>query len=192
MKLYIRNMVCNRCVAVVKSELEKAKLHPLTVTMGQVELQEDLNLNELNALNKQLKVHGFELIDDKRNKILEQIKNIIIEQIHYTGEKRKVKYSELLAKQLGKDYSALSNLFSEMEGITIEQYIILQKTEKVKELLIYDELNLSQIADVLDYSSVAHLSAQFKKVTGLTPSQFKSLKENRRNPLDNVHSTKII
>lgn len=183
-------MVCNRCVSVVKSEMEKAGYKTATVTMGEAELEKDLSAEELAKINDILKVHGFELIDDKRSKIIEQIKNIIILQIHHSGERLKTKYSELLSGKLNKDYSSLSNLFSEMEGITIEQFIILQKIERVKELLVYDELSLSQIADELDYSSVAHLSAQFKKVTGLTPSHFKTIRENKRNSLDQVHRPK--
>jgi AraC-like DNA-binding protein len=179
-------MVCNRCIAVVKSELEQAGYHPVVVTMGEVELAEEPSADQLAQLNTRLVTHGFELIDDNRSKSIEQIKNIIIQQIHYTDKRTKTKYSDLLSKNLNKDYSALSHLFSEMEGMTIEQYIILQKIERVKELLVYDELSLSQIADDLEYSSVAHLSAQFKKVTGLTPSQFKALREKGRNALDQV------
>lgn len=183
-------MVCNRCIAVVKTEIEKAGYHPLKVSMGDVDLAEELSNSELENLNHNLKGHGFELIDDKRSKQVEQIKTIIIKQIHHSNERLKINYSDLLSQALHKDYSALSNLFSEMEGITIEHYIILQKIERVKELLVYDELSLSQIADDMNYSSVAHLSAQFKKVTGLTPSQFKAHKENRRNSLDNISPPK--
>lgn len=183
-------MVCNRCIAVVKTEIINAGYHPVKVAMGEVELGEILSNSDLEQLNQLLARHGFEIIDDKRSKIIEQIKTLIIQQIHHSKEKIKINYSDLISQSLHRDYSGLSNLFSEMEGITIEQFIILQKIEKVKELLIYDELSLSQIADELHYSSVAHLSAQFKKVTGLTPSQFKTLKENRRNSLDNISPPK--
>ena len=186
MKVYIRNMVCNRCIAVVKAEIEKSHWHPLHITMGEVEFRGELTKEELTRFNKQLKLHGFELIDDKKGRLIEQIKNSVIEQIHYTAERPKMNFSDLLAKKLNKDYSTLSNLFSEVEGVTIEQYIILQKIEKVKELLIYDELSLSEIADKLNYSSVSYLSSQFKKVTGFTPSHFKTIKVNKRNSLDKV------
>jgi AraC-like DNA-binding protein len=154
--------------------------------MGEVTLPKDLTKEEHDNIETALKAHGFELIDDKKSATIEKIKTVIIEQIHHANDRLKVNYSTLIAGKLGKDYSYLSNLFSEVEGITIEQYVILQKIEKVKELLVYDELSLSQIADELGYSSVAHLSNQFKKVTGLTPSHFKSVKENKRVSLDNV------
>jgi AraC-like DNA-binding protein len=190
MRLYIKNMVCNRCIAVVRNEMETAGYHPVDVAMGTVDLEEELSPEKLDDLHKKLRSHGFELIDDKRSKLVEQIKTIIIQQVHYSPGRPKINYSDLLSRELRKDYSALSNLFSEMEGMTIEQYIIMQKIEKVKELLIYDELTLSQIAGEMEYSSVAHLSAQFKKVTGLTPSHFKTLKENRRQSLDSVRPPK--
>jgi AraC-like DNA-binding protein len=179
-------MVCNRCVAVVKNEFARLGHEPASVTMGEVTLPKDLTKEEHDNVETALKAHGFELIDDKKSATIEKIKTVIIEQIHHANDRLKVNYSTLIAGKLGKDYSYLSNLFSEVEGITIEQYVILQKIEKVKELLVYDELSLSQIADELGYSSVAHLSNQFKKVTGLTPSHFKSVKENKRVSLDNV------
>ncbi len=186
MKIYIRNMVCNRCISVVKSEFEKAGFEPLYISLGEVELKQELDKKELEVINAKLIAHGFELIDDKKSRLIEKIKNVLINQIHYSGIKPKINYSHLITDELHKDYSYLSNLFSEIEGITIEQYIILQKIEKVKELLVYDELNLSQIADKLGYSSVSHLSRQFKKITGLTPSHFKIIKDQKRISLDNV------
>lgn len=179
-------MVCNRCISVVKSEFEKAGFEPLNIALGELELKKEINKIELEVINTKLIAHGFELIGDKKSKLIEKIKSVLISQIHYSGEKNKVNYSHLITDELHRDYSYLSNLFSEIEGITIEQYIILQKIEKVKELLVYDELNLSQIADELGYSSVSHLSRQFKKITGLTPSHFKVIKEQKRISLDNV------
>lgn len=179
-------MVCNRCISVVKSEFEKAGFEPLNISLGEVELKLELDKKKLEIINTKLIAHGFKLIDDKKSKLIEKIKNVLINQIHYSGVKPKINYSYLIADELHKDYSYLSNLFSEIEGITIEQYIILQKIEKVKELLVYDELNLSQIADELGYSSVSHLSRQFKKIIGLTPSHFKVIRDQKRTSLDNV------
>lgn len=186
MKLHVKNMVCNRCISVVKNEFTKLGLEPESIIMGEVTLPKDISSDQRLVIEEALRGHGFELIDDKKSTTIEKIKTVIIEQIHHVNDRMKVNYSTLIATSLGKDYSYLSNLFSEVEGITIEQYIILQKIEKVKELLVYDELSLSQIADELGYSSVAHLSNQFKKVTGLTPSHFKSVKENKRVSLDSV------
>jgi AraC family transcriptional regulator len=180
-------MVCHRCKMVVKTELEKLELHPVNIALGEVVIEEkQLSKEQSNHLEEALKAVGFELIDDKRSKLIEQIKNFIIDAVHYNNEQPKKNYSELLSKRLQHDYSYLSKLFSETEGITIEQFIINQKIEKVKEMLIYNEKSLSEIAYELDYSSVAHLSAQFKKVTGLTPSHFKKIGQNKRKPLDKV------
>jgi AraC-like DNA-binding protein len=186
MKLFIKNMVCNRCIAVVKNEFAQLGYAPASVAMGEVTLPKDITKEEHDTIDAALKAHGFELIDDKKSATIEKIKTVIIDQVHHVNDRLKVNYSTLISAKLGKDYSYLSNLFSEVEGITIEQYIILQKIEKVKELLVYDELSLSQIADEMGYSSVAHLSNQFKKVTGLTPSHFKSVRENKRISLDSV------
>ena len=179
-------MVCNRCIAVVKQEFENLGHSPVVVTMGEAHLSTELTKDKIQEVGDILSKHGFELIDDKKSAIVEKIKTLVIDQIHHVNDRLKVNYSTLIADKLGRDYSYLSNLFSEIEGITIEQYIILQKIEKVKELLVYDEMSLSQIADELGYSSVAHVSNQFKKVTGLTPSHFKTIKENRRLALDSV------
>jgi len=170
---------------VVESELNKLNLHPLTVSLGEVAIEEKaLTSEQRHQLNSALKAVGFELIDDKRSKLIEQIKNFIIETIHYKEEQPEKNFSELLSQHLHHDYSYLSKLFSEVEGITIEQYIINQKIEKVKELLLYNELSLSQIAFELGYSSTAHLSSQFKKLTGFTPSQFKQMGVQSRRALD--------
>lgn len=179
-------MVCDRCKMVVRAELEKAGLYPLTIDLGEVTLQDMPNAGMLESLNMALKHQGFELIDDKKSRIIEKIKTLIVDLIHHNKEELSSNLSTYLSAQLHHDYSYLSNLFSEVEGITIEKYYIAQKTEKVKELLMYDELSLSQIAFNLGYSSVAHLSAQFKKQTGLTPTFFKSLKEKKRKNIDEL------
>ena len=180
-------MVCHRCKIVVGTELEKLHLHPVNIALGEVLIEEkELKKDQQTQLSNALKAVGFELIDDKRSKLIEQVKTFIIDTIHYKDEQPNKNYSELLSQHLHHDYSYVSNLFSEVEGITIEQYIINQKIEKVKELLMYDELSLSQIALQMAYSSTAHLSAQFKKLTGLTPSQFKQIGRQSRKSLDDV------
>lgn len=187
MNLFIKNMVCYRCKLAVENELKKLKLHPLKVELGEVVLKEDSITDEQrHQLSANLKQLGFELLDDKRKKIIEQIKTLIIQSIHYNKEQPAKNYSSFIAENLHHDYSYLSKLFSETEGITIEQFIINQKIEKVKELLVYDEKNLSEIAFDVGYSSVAHLSSQFKKITGLTPSAFKQSGIHHRKTLDEV------
>lgn len=186
MKLYIKNMVCGRCKMAVKSELIKFGLHPLAVQLGEVEIQEQLTEQNKNMLNQNLLSFGFELIDDKKGRVIEKIKNTIVEIIHYPEDKLKMNFSKHLSQKLHHEYSYLSNLFSETEGITIEKYFILQKIEKVKELLMYDELSLTEIAIKLNYSSVGHLSYQFKKITGLTPSFFKSMKTKERKQIEDL------
>lgn len=191
MVLYIKNMVCHRCKLVVKTEMEKIGLHPLNITLGEVVVEEkELTSEQRVQLSERLRTVGFELIDDKRSKLIEQIKTFIIGQIHYKQEQPQKKFSELLSQHLHHDYSYLSNLFSEVEGITIEQFVINQKIEKVKELIVYDELSLSQIAFDLGYSSTPHLSNQFKKLTGLTPTQFKQIGAKNRKSLDEIGSKK--
>lgn len=179
-------MVCGRCKMVVKDELTKFGLHPEKIDLGEVEIQEELDEQQKNDLNKTLQYFGFELMDDKKSKIIEKIKNTIVDLVHYADGRLKTNFSEHISKKLLHDYNYLSNLFSEVEGTTIEKYFIAQKIEKVKELLKYDELTLSQIADRLGYSSVAYLSNQFKKQTGLTPTFYKSLGKNSRKSIDNL------
>jgi AraC-like DNA-binding protein len=186
MKLFIRNMVCNRCKMVVKNELVSAGLHPDSVELGEVSIKEELTETEKLQLNKRLNVLGFELIDDKRSRLIEKIKNNIVHLVHHSDENLKTNFSEYLSLSLNHDYSYLSKLFSEVEGTTIEKYFIEQKIERVKELLVYDELTLSEIAFDMGYSTVAHLSNQFKKVTGFSPSHFKKLKENKRKPIEEI------
>jgi AraC-like DNA-binding protein len=187
MNLFIKNMVCYRCKLAVENELKKLKLHPLKVELGEVVLKEDaITAEQQQQLSASLKQLGFELLDDKRKKIIEQIKTLIIQSIHYSKEQPAKNYSTFIAENLHHDYSYLSKLFSDTEGITIEQFIINQKIEKVKELLVYDEKSLSEISFDLGYSSVAHLSSQFKKITGLTPSAFKQSGIHHRKTLDKV------
>ncbi len=186
MKLYIKNMVCSRCKMAVEAELGKAHLHPVTVELGEVEIKEELTPEALHGLNNSLKNLGFEIIDDRKSRIIEKIKNVIIELIHHSDENISINLSEYISQKLHYDYSYLSNLFSEVEGVTIEKYFISQKIEKVKELLKYDELTLSEIAFRLGYSSVAYLSNQFKKQTGLTPSFYKSMKQNKRRNIEDL------
>ena len=175
MRITIKNMVCDRCIQVVKQELEALGLTPKNVSLGEVELiQAHLSEKELNQLDTALNKAGFERIDDRKSRLIETIKKKIIEMIHHSDELQlRVNWSNILSEALHYDYNYLSNLFSSVEGITLEQYIIRQKIEKVKELLFYDELTLSEIAYRLGYSSVAHLSSQFKKITGFTPSELK-------------------
>src|SRR5688572_27153726 len=188
--LYIKNMVCNRCIMVVKQEMEKMGLHPEKVSLGEVTLGEtNLSEDTLHALDNKLQNLGFERIDDRKARIIETMKNKIIQMIHHADKlDLKFNWSSVLSEELHYEYNYLSNLFSSVEGITLEQYIIRQKIEKVKELLFYDELNLSQIANRMGYSSVAHLSAQFKKVTGFTPSEMKKSRDldHNRKPLDSI------
>lgn len=180
-------MVCDRCKMVVKAELEKTGLHVTRVILGEIELKEsELSPDQLSNAKTRLGNVGFELIDDRKTQIIEQIKIAIIELIHYQDDEIKIKHSEYLAQHLNYDYSFLSKTFSDEEGITIEQYIIHQKIEKVKELLAYGQLTLSEIAWQMGYSSVAALSSQFKKVVGVTTSEFKKGSDKSRNTLDKV------
>ncbi|MDX9705621.1 MAG: AraC family transcriptional regulator [Weeksellaceae bacterium] len=180
--LFIKNMVCNRCIMVIQNELTKLGWIIKSIKLGEVTLSKELNPEEKKHLEKILIPLGFELIDDKKSRIIEQIKTLIIDLIHQQNSELKTNLSELLSNQLHHDYNYLSNLFSEVEGTTIEKYFIAQKIEKVKELLVYDELSLTEIAFRLNYSSVAYLSNQFKKVTGLSPSYFKQIREDKRKP----------
>jgi AraC-like DNA-binding protein len=179
-------MVCSRCKMVVKAELEKAGLHPVTLELGEVELEGTPRADTLAQLNASLQNVGFEIIDDRKSRTIEKIKNAIVSLVHYSAENIGVNLSEYLAQKVNYDYNYLSNLFSEVAGTTIEKYFIAQKIEKVKELLKYDELTLSQIADRLGYSSVAYLSNQFKKQTGLSPSFYKSQKQNSRRNIEDL------
>jgi len=186
MKLYIKYMVSNRCKLAVKEELKKLGLHFIVVDLGEVEIMEDLSIEQREQVKFALLTSGLELMDDKKAVLIEKIKNVITELIHYTDESMKINYSDFISEKLNYDYTYLSNLFSEVKGITIQQFIILHKIERVKELLLYEELNLTEISYQLHYSSVAHLSNQFKKVTGLSPSHFKQLKNRSRCPIEEI------
>lgn len=179
-------MVCTRCEMAVRNLLEEMKIPVCSIKLGEVEILKKIDDIEKKRLSEKLQALGFELLDDKISKTIERIKNLIVYLVHYQNEQLKVNLSGYLAQDLKQDYSALSNLFSETEGITIEHYFIAQKIERVKELLIYNELSLSEIAFQLNYSSVAHLSNQFKKTTGITPSQFKQLKDKKRKQIDEL------
>ena len=186
MKLFIKNMVSIRCKIIVKQELENLGLHYIVVELGEVEIKEEISGQKLAALKAALLVSGLELMDDQKAILIEKIKNAIVEMVHYTEEIPKTNFSDYISKKLNYDYNYLSNLFSEVKGITIEHFIIAHKIERAKELLIYNELSLTEIAHKLHYSSVAHLSNQFKKVTGLTPTFFKSMKHKRLTALEKL------
>ncbi|MEJ5261211.1 MAG: AraC family transcriptional regulator [Ignavibacterium sp.] len=185
--IHIKNMVCNRCIKVVKEELEKLGYRVDSIILGEATIQSQDKF-DFDLINKVLNENGFELIDSRQSRIIEKIKVIIIETIRdmAEGKLENISFTDLLQDKLNLSYQYLSTLFSSSEGTTIEKYIILQKIEKVKELIVYDELSLSEIAYRLGYSSVQHLSSQFKKITGLTPSHFKSIKNIKRNPLDKI------
>lgn len=186
MKLYIKYMVSLRCKMMVREELKKLGLRYVVVDLGMVEILEDITAEQRALLKIALLKSGLELMDDPRTILIERIKNVIVGMIHYSEELPKINYSNYISEKLGHNYTYLSNLFSEVKGSTIEHFIIAHKIERVKELLLYDELNLTQISYKLGYSSVAHLSNQFKKVTGLTPTFFKNLKNKRKGTLENV------
>ena len=186
MQLYIKNMVCSRCKMVVKSELERFGLHPVAVALGAVEITEDVDELQKHDLNQRLKSFGFELIDGKKSRLVEKIKNLVVELVHEQNNQAKVSLSELIVQQIHLNYSYVSHLFAEEVGLSIEQYYIAQKIEKVKELITYDEHSLSEIADQLNYHSVSHLSKQFKKITGLTASHYRKIKESKRISIENL------
>ena len=187
--IYIKNMVCNRCIKVVKEEFEKLGLQIKNIQLGEAEVANDPSSIDMEKIHDALVNNGFELLDNKNSKIIEKVKVSIINLINTinTGKDININFSEYLANETSLNYHYLSTLFSSLEGITIEKYIIQLKIEKVKELLVYGELTLSEIAYRLGYSSVQHLSNQFKKITGLTPSYFKSLKSKNRKPLDSIY-----
>lgn len=189
-ELYIKNMVCDRCISVVHDEFKKLGISPTEVGLGVVKLQDSLDAKLKDIVSEMLISHGFELLDNDKSQLIERLKNSIITRIHHTQYiDIKVNWSVILAEELKQDYNYLSTLFSSVEGITLEQYIIRQKIERTKELLFYDELTLSEISYTLGYSSVQHLSTQFKKITGQTPTQFKSSRnfEKSRKALDSIN-----
>ncbi|HEY6063325.1 MAG TPA: helix-turn-helix domain-containing protein [Chitinophagaceae bacterium] len=179
-------MVSNRCKMTVKEELKKLGLHFVIVELGEVDIMENITAEQREQLKKALLSSGLELMDDKKAILVEKIKNAIIEMVHQLDDNIKINFSDYLSEKLNHNYTYLANLFSEVRGITIEHFMISHKVEKIKELLIYDELNITEIAWKMNYSSVAHLSNQFKKVTGLSPSHFKQLKDKRRSPIEEI------
>lgn len=179
-------MVCIRCKMLVKEELTRLGLHYTAVELGEATISEDITPAQHDAIKAALLKSGLELMDDKKSVLIQKIKNVIIELVHYTEEPLTVNFSTFLSEKLQHDYTYLANLFSDVQGVTIEKFIITHKIERVKELLVYNELTLTEIAYQMHYSSVAHLSTQFKKITGLTPSHFKQLKDKRRSMLEDV------
>ena len=184
-------MVSNRCKMMVRDELKKLGLHFMVVDLGEVEIMEDITSEQRMQLQDALQDSGLELMDDKKAILIEKIKNVIIEMVHHSDEVPKENFSDYLTSKLDYDYTYLANLFSEVQGTTIAQFLISHKVERIKELIIYDELSISEIAWKMNYSSVAHLSNQFKKVTGLTPTHFKQLKDKRRSPIEEIGNTKL-
>jgi len=186
-KLFVKNMVCNRCIMAVESELNKLNLKPVSVILGEAVIDSNPDNTTLEVLRQNLQTIGFELIDDKKSRFVEQIKTEIISYVHYDKEvEGSVNFSEHLSRTLQHEYSYLSNLFSSVVGMTIEKFVILQRIERVKELLVYDELTLSEISWKTGYSSVQHLSNQFKKVIGMSPTAYKKMQEHNRKTLDEV------
>ena len=186
MKLYIKYMVSTRCKLAVKEVLKKLGLHFVMVDLGEIDIMEDITDEQREVLRVELHNVGLELMDNKRAVLIEKIKNVIIEMVHYSDELPKVNYSDYISEKLNHDYTYLSNIFSEVKGITIQQFIITHRVERIKEFLLYDELNLTEISYKMNYSSVAHLSNQFKKITGLTPSHYKQLKDNKRISIEEI------
>lgn len=179
-------MVSNRCKMAVKEELRKLGLHFIVVELGEVEIMEKISPEEREQLKTALLTSGLELMDDRRSVLIERIKNVIVDMVHHSEEEIRVNFSHYLSEKLNHDYTYLANLFSEVQGTTIEQFIIAHKIERIKELIIYGEHNITEIAWKMNYSSVAHLSNQFKKMTGLTPTHFKNLKNKRRSPIEEI------
>ena len=186
MKIFIKHMVSNRCKTAVKEELRKLGLHFIVVDLGEVEIMENISTEQREQMKAALLISGFELMDDKKAILIEKIKTAVIEMVHHSDENIKINFSDHLSEKLSHNYTYLANLFSEVQGTSIEHFIIAHKIERIKELIIYDELNITEIAWKMNYSSVAHLSNQFKKVTGLTPSHFRQLKDKRRTSIEDV------
>ncbi|MBK8344315.1 MAG: helix-turn-helix transcriptional regulator [Bacteroidetes bacterium] len=186
MKIYVKNMACESCKLVVKEALEELNIQPVKVELGEIETKEKVSDEDKIKLNKKIKKVGLELLEKKQGILVEKIRQVIIDYVYNSDEKPNIKFSALLSKELNHSYTYLANFFSEVEATTIEQYMIALKIERIKELIIFGEHTLSEIAFMLHYSSVAHLSAQFKKVTGLTPTHFKKLKEKRRIAIQNI------
>ena len=185
-------MVSNRCKLAVKEELKKLGLHFIVVDLGEVEIMETLSSDQREQIKLALLNSGLELMDDRKAVLIEKIKNAIVEMVHHNDELIKINFSDFLSEKLKHDYTYLANLFSEVQGTTIEQFIISHKIERIKELIIYGELNITEIASKMNYSSVAHLSNQFKKMTGLSPSHFKQMKDKRRSPIEDIGNSSYL
>lgn len=186
MKLHIKNMVCNRCIIAVNEIFTESGIITDSIKLGEVQISEEINRDKIKLIDEKLKKLGFEIIEDHESQIIERIKNIIIDLVHHSEGEPRVNFSDIIESEMRMNYNYLSNLFSSVEGITIEKYVIHQKIEKAKEYLAYNELTLNEIAFKLGYSSTAHLSNQFKKITGLTPSFFKKIGYSKLKPLDQV------
>ena len=186
MKIYVKNMACESCKVVVKKALDELEIPTVRVELGEIETREDVSDDEKRQLNTKIKKVGLELLEKKQGVLIEKIRQVMIDYVYKSDDKPHIKFSVLLSEELDHSYMYLSNFFSEVEATTIEQFIIALKIERIKELIIFGEYSLSEIAFKLHYSSVAHLSAQFKKITGLTPSHFKKLKEHRRITIQNI------
>jgi len=185
-KLFIKYMVSNRCKMAVKEALKSLGLHFVLVDLGEIDIMETLTPEQLQQLQAALNESGLELMDDKKAMLIEKIKNVIIEIVHYSSDFPTINFSDYISEKLNLDYTYLSNIFSEVQGITIQQFLIVHKIERVKELLMYHELNLTEISYKMQYSSVAHLSNQFKKITGLSASEFQKLKHKTRSPIEEI------
>ncbi|MBK7853471.1 MAG: AraC family transcriptional regulator [Bacteroidetes bacterium] len=186
MKIYVKNMACESCKIVVKKALTELDISPVKVELGEIETKQDLTIEEKKELNNKIKSAGLELLEKKQGVLIEKIRKVIYNYVYKSDEKPNIKFSVLLSEELNHNYNYLANFFSEVEATTIEQFILSLKIERIKELIIFGEDTLSEIAHKLHYSSVAHLSAQFKKITGLTPSHFRALKEKRRITIQNI------
>ncbi len=186
MKIYVKNMACESCKIVVKKALTELDISPVKVELGEIETKQDLTIEEKKELNNKIKSAGLELLEKKQGVLIEKIRKVIYNYVYKSDEKPNIKFSVLLSEELNHNYNYLANFFSEVEATTIEQFILALKIERIKELIIFGEDTLSEIAYKLHYSSVAHLSAQFKKITGLTPSHFRALKEKRRITIQNI------
>lgn len=186
MKIYVKNMACESCKVVVKNALEELDISPVKVELGEIETKEDISDDKKMKLNSKIKKAGLELLEKKQGVLIEKIRKVMIDYVYKSDDKPNIKFSVLLSQELNHSYTYLSNFFSEVEATTIEQFIIALKIERIKELIIFGEHSLSEIAFKLHYSSTAHLSSQFKKITGLTPSHFKTLKEKRRITIQNI------
>ena len=186
MKIYVKNMACESCKLVVRQALEELDISPVKVELGEIETKEDISDDNKKKLNNKINKAGLELLEKKQGVLIEKIRKVMIDYVYNSEEKPNVKFSALLSKELNNSYTYLANFFSEVEATTIEQYIIALKIERIKELIIFGDHTFSEISYKLHYSSVAHLSSQFKKATGLTPSHFKALKEKRRITIQNI------